>query len=170
MKPVPMICPSCNASIEVDGTRDFVYCQYCGTKIFLDKEIDRHEVVHIFRDEAKLKEIEIQEREKQKAEKEAKEAAERAHYEQVAKAFKIRAQLNRFKTVAIIGILVAIISGLFFVEQSPTILGVVAFILAILTPDGIDEKGSIKYQILIFLLSFVVYMVIVAFSYKILNG
>ena len=63
MKPVAMVCPSCNASIDVDGTREYVFCQYCGTKIYLDKEIERREVVHIYRDEAKLKEIEIRERE-----------------------------------------------------------------------------------------------------------
>ncbi|MBQ8572352.1 MAG: zinc ribbon domain-containing protein [Ruminococcus sp.] len=30
---VTMKCPSCGANLEIDNTREFMFCQYCGTKI-----------------------------------------------------------------------------------------------------------------------------------------
>lgn len=30
---ITMKCPSCGSNLEVDATREFMFCQYCGTKI-----------------------------------------------------------------------------------------------------------------------------------------
>ena len=35
-------CPSCGASVELDSSREFGFCSYCGTKIVQDKIIHEH--------------------------------------------------------------------------------------------------------------------------------
>ena len=35
-------CPNCGAAIELDNSREFGFCQYCGTKIVQDKVIVEH--------------------------------------------------------------------------------------------------------------------------------
>ena len=32
---ISMQCPNCNANLEADSSREFVFCQYCGTKVKL---------------------------------------------------------------------------------------------------------------------------------------
>ena len=39
---IPMICPQCGAQIEIDDSRDFGFCSYCGTKIVRDKIVIEH--------------------------------------------------------------------------------------------------------------------------------
>ena len=82
MKIIPVSCPKCGASFEIDEGRKTCFCQYCGTQIFIDdgtvnakieQNINyRGEHTSVFKDEARLKELEI---EKIKAEHEIKEAA-----------------------------------------------------------------------------------------------
>lgn len=38
MKVIKLVCPNCKANLELDDSREFGFCQYCGTKIFLAKE------------------------------------------------------------------------------------------------------------------------------------
>lgn len=46
-------CPSCGAELMVkDGNRDFMFCEYCGTKIRLDD----YQETHRFVDEARIQE------------------------------------------------------------------------------------------------------------------
>lgn len=49
-------CPSCNAQITLDESREFGFCQYCGNKIMLDDVRITHRVV----DEARIKETETE--------------------------------------------------------------------------------------------------------------
>ena len=50
-------CPSCGAELMAkDGNRDFMFCEYCGTKIRLDD----YQETHRFVDEARIKESENQ--------------------------------------------------------------------------------------------------------------
>lgn len=50
------VCPNCNATMDFEiSNREFVFCQYCGTKIMLDDYRSTHRVV----DEARIKEAEI---------------------------------------------------------------------------------------------------------------
>ena len=37
---VVMKCPQCGADLEVDPNRKIVYCNYCGSKIFIDNDND----------------------------------------------------------------------------------------------------------------------------------
>ena len=39
---VALKCPSCGAEIELDDSRDFAFCTYCGTKLVRDKQIIEH--------------------------------------------------------------------------------------------------------------------------------
>lgn len=48
-------CPSCGAELTVkEGNRDFMFCEYCGTKVRLDD----YQETHRFVDEAKVKRVE----------------------------------------------------------------------------------------------------------------
>ena len=69
VKLVPMTCPNCKASIEVDTTKDFCFCTYCGTKIFINDDSTKtinintninHQ--YIERDEARIKEADAHEK------------------------------------------------------------------------------------------------------------
>ncbi len=39
---VALKCPSCGADIEIDDSREFGFCSYCGTKIMQDKIVVEH--------------------------------------------------------------------------------------------------------------------------------
>lgn len=46
-------CPGCGADLTVkDGNRDFMFCEFCGTKIWLDD----YQETHRFVDEARIQE------------------------------------------------------------------------------------------------------------------
>ena len=38
MNVIKLVCPNCKANLELDDSREFGFCQYCGTKILLEKE------------------------------------------------------------------------------------------------------------------------------------
>ena len=66
-------CPSCGAELTVkEGNRDFMFCEYCGTKVRLDD----YQETHRFVDEARIqeskdsKELEIKRMEFEKWKKE----------------------------------------------------------------------------------------------------
>ncbi len=35
-----LVCPQCNANLQIDDSRDFGFCQYCGTKVMLHDTIE----------------------------------------------------------------------------------------------------------------------------------
>lgn len=37
MSLIALKCPQCNADLEIDSDREFMYCEYCGTKVMRDK-------------------------------------------------------------------------------------------------------------------------------------
>ena len=50
-------CPKCSAELTVkDGNRDFMFCEYCGTKVSLDDYQETHRYV----DEAAIKKTEAE--------------------------------------------------------------------------------------------------------------
>lgn len=50
-------CPGCGADLTVkDENRDFMFCEYCGTKVRLDDYQETHRYV----DEARIKEAELE--------------------------------------------------------------------------------------------------------------
>lgn len=46
MSLVPLKCPSCGADMEVDSGKEFLFCQFCGSKIMVQEEIQKVEVTH----------------------------------------------------------------------------------------------------------------------------
>ena len=61
MKMFELKCPSCGATLNVAEEQRQLYCQYCGTKIIVDDGVQRTEIKHVIRDEARLKEAEAYE-------------------------------------------------------------------------------------------------------------
>ena len=43
---IALRCPQCGAEIQLDNTREFGFCNYCGTKILQDKQIIEKRVVY----------------------------------------------------------------------------------------------------------------------------
>jgi DNA-directed RNA polymerase subunit RPC12/RpoP len=41
---IALRCPSCGAEIELDESRDFAFCTYCGTKMVREKQTIEHNV------------------------------------------------------------------------------------------------------------------------------
>ncbi len=74
-------CPSCGAELSVrDTNRDFMFCEYCGTKVRLDD----YQETHRFVDEARIQESkDAKELELKKLESEEKKRHE--HDEQAKK-------------------------------------------------------------------------------------
>ena len=64
MKMYQLVCPSCGANVEIEEGRKSCFCSYCGNKIYLDDEVKRVEITKhtIYTDEARIKEIEANER------------------------------------------------------------------------------------------------------------
>lgn len=68
-------CPGCGADLTVkDGNRDFMFCEYCGTKVRLDDYQETHRYVNEAEvkkveaeKEIKLKQMEIDEKGEKKA-------------------------------------------------------------------------------------------------------
>lgn len=54
MKAYEIKCPECGASLEIEEGRKQIFCQYCGTRILIDDEIERKEVTHRYIDEAEI--------------------------------------------------------------------------------------------------------------------
>lgn len=38
MKIIKLTCPNCNANLDLDSEREFGFCQYCGTKVYIQEE------------------------------------------------------------------------------------------------------------------------------------
>jgi DNA-directed RNA polymerase subunit RPC12/RpoP len=47
VKLVPAVCPQCGADLEVPEHLDKAHCVYCGTKIFIEKKVDKHVHYHV---------------------------------------------------------------------------------------------------------------------------
>lgn len=68
-------CPGCGADLTVkDENRDFMFCEYCGTKVRLDDYQETHRYV----DEARIKEAELEMKKLEVEEKRRQEEREDA--------------------------------------------------------------------------------------------
>lgn len=60
MKPIILKCPGCSAILEIDKDRKQAFCPYCGTKLSLyDENEYTININEIYRDEARIRELEI---------------------------------------------------------------------------------------------------------------
>lgn len=72
MNMIKLQCPGCGATLEVDDSRQYCFCSYCGTKIrvqneneYIYRRIDEAEVAHAETDRMiRLRELEMEAREK----------------------------------------------------------------------------------------------------------
>ena len=55
-------CPSCGGGLRIPPDRDFIFCTYCGSQIHYDDGVARCEVTHRYIDEARLRELDLLER------------------------------------------------------------------------------------------------------------
>lgn len=58
MKLIKMECPNCGSILEMDSEREFMFCQFCGQKLYLDKEAKIIVTTTRKIDEARIKEAE----------------------------------------------------------------------------------------------------------------
>lgn len=59
MKVIDVKCPHCGGELRIGEDRRECFCEYCGSKLFIDDGIARQEV--IIKDEAKLRELQMEE-------------------------------------------------------------------------------------------------------------
>ena len=82
MKIIDIKCPKCGGELHISEGRKDCFCEYCGSHLLLDDE-NVITNVQVFRDEARLKELEMEEaREKEFAKKEE-------HFKKLAKKWLI---------------------------------------------------------------------------------
>ena len=68
MKLVPINCPNCGGDLKVNPEKDTLVCGYCHTEFKVDEEIKKVEINknvninHVYKDEAKIKKYEIEEK------------------------------------------------------------------------------------------------------------
>ena len=62
MKVLEIHCPNCGGNIKLDDNskRNHCFCLYCGQQIILDDEVKRTEHTEITRDEARIKEADVE--------------------------------------------------------------------------------------------------------------
>lgn len=122
MKLISLTCPNCNANLDnIDPSRPFCYCQYCGTKIALDDGSIRKET-HIY-DEAKIKETESKEllrlkeleieREREKEDKETGKKLLIAAVVILVIAFILHFILKTYSTIPLFTAAIGLYMGLF---------------------------------------------------------
>lgn len=102
MKITIVKCPACGAALHVEEDKKQCFCQYCGTKLFLDDGSRQYEYREV--DEARIREAEAQENIRSK---EIELEKERMQQEQVAKDRVVKIIV----TVAVIYLICYIIGG-----------------------------------------------------------
>ena len=55
-KTIKLRCESCGASLTAKEGKEFMYCEHCGTKIYL---VAKQEIKHIYLDETKIRQTEL---------------------------------------------------------------------------------------------------------------
>lgn len=72
MEIIEVKCPSCQGNIHITAGRRETYCEFCGSHLFFDDGNRVITNVNVIRDEAKLKELQIEEAKIAKAEEDKK--------------------------------------------------------------------------------------------------
>lgn len=104
MNAISMKCPACGADFTIEEGRKECFCQFCGTHLYLD---DENTHTYVIRDEARLKEAEIHE-------KESSFELEKEKY--LLEKYKKREKL---RTIAKIAFIVLLLSFLLFHKLLP---------------------------------------------------
>ena len=83
MKIIDIKCPKCGRELHIGEGRKDCFCEYCGSHLYFDDE--NRTFTRIIRDEAKLKELEIEEENRKK--KEIKDLRASKHRKRLALSF-----------------------------------------------------------------------------------
>ncbi len=115
MKIYEMKCKNCGADLKVSEDRQFIFCEYCGTKNLIEGGTIRSEVNHTgtvtYRDEAKLRELELKEAERIREEEKKKTTFRRWH----------RALLSGVMLMILVGIITVVLLGITNTENENAI-------------------------------------------------
>lgn len=105
MRLIDLTCPNCGAAFQVDGDREYCFCQHCGTKMLIDNGTTR------IIDEARIKEAEVQ---AQIAQIQAQLAQAQANLELQKSAQASKAEIITMLTIAFVLVFVIILSTLIY--------------------------------------------------------
>ena len=128
MKIQYMVCPRCGGEIQAAAINRVNYCAYCGAPLYVEDNVVRSEKTMIIRDEARLKEAEIAARRLELEEERLRQnrimyenTQKKENFEALASgatkiagaaAFAVGSAIKIL--IAIIGILLIAVSGLFY--------------------------------------------------------
>ncbi|MBE6522526.1 MAG: hypothetical protein E7Z62_05295 [Thermoplasmata archaeon] len=42
---IPLKCPSCGGDIQIDDTKEFAFCMFCGTKMVIQEQLSKRVVI-----------------------------------------------------------------------------------------------------------------------------
>lgn len=154
-----LACPECGADISLDKKTNYCFCPYCGTKFKFDDGIKRSEHTVSYRDEAKLRELELQEeariREEQRIKQEQEQRKEKELAEAKAKKRSLRKKII-ITTLIIFGFLGLANSTRNEKSSSPTTIIDANWYneSAIIVPEiklkertKTEQKGPLQYEI-----------------------
>ena len=57
-------CPNCGGKVHIEEGRTLIYCSYCGTQIHIDDGTIRIDMTQHYVDEARMRELELQEQQR----------------------------------------------------------------------------------------------------------
>lgn len=147
-------CPNCGANLKFDDGREYIFCQFCGTKIDLMDQRTVH-TEHII-DDAKIKNAESIHRivnifaspfEDHRRKKQAKEAQEAREAEEAAEAARIQEEQNRQQAEAFEALSLSVLGWCIrFVKhhKEESIAGVIAVALLITLASGASRSDARK--------------------------
>lgn len=128
-------CQSCGAILQYDGYSDFICCDYCGTRVILESEIQKDIERKRMEEQLKLKkDQEFAEAAQRQADREHREEFERAlvlekEREKIIKEEKLKAFTKRWMIISGVLIFIGLVG---FMTLSPVsiffIFGIVAFV------------------------------------------
>ncbi len=150
MKAYTINCPSCGANVNLEKDVPRCFCPYCGTQIIVDDGVQRSEVV--YRDEAKILELQLQEQARLRAIKE--EQRRQKEFKQ-----KQQRKIIRFLViVAVYAIACAKLGMTFEKEQAKLDCYILSFIIPFFYPYK-DDSGRGGNILMYFFLWFLVWLI-----------
>jgi len=160
MKLIELVCKKCGAKLEMDSSRDSIFCPYCGTKNFIDDEASELRRVEDVKLEARQKNHEQTLKEKQDYEElQYKESFKRSKLKKliiifmfIVALFTVLAFANNATVAGIVGIIqmclfiASLLMGLHVIKEPfkycHRILAYIAFALIIVFLVFVPKGGS----------------------------
>lgn len=154
MKAYNINCPNCGASVNLEKDVPRCFCPYCGTQIIVDDGVQRSEVV--YRDEAKILELQLQEQVRLREEQERLRSVEAEEKRQEALKQKRQKRIKRFIIVTAIFCIICFVMGMLHLkyENTPIVILVVSTLIIPFFFPYDDSTGLLKRAGMYYLLCF----------------